>query len=74
MPPLDGRVTPDVYHRNRGINPLLQFSQTPSHENSLVSSIYPSVVILEAKPPFILILFDDPGYGDLSCYQKWYKS
>ncbi len=55
-------------HRNRGINPLLQFSQSPSHENFLVSSYYPSAFILEAKPNFVLILSGDLGYGDLSCY------
>ncbi len=33
-------------HHNRGINPLLQFSQSPSHENFLVSSYYPSAFIL----------------------------
>ncbi len=54
--------------RNRGINPLLQFSRSPSHENFLVSYYYPSAFIFEAKPHFILILSDDPGYGDLSCY------
>ncbi len=55
-------------HRNRGINPLLQFSQAPTHENFLVSPYYPAAFILEAKPNFIPMLSDGPGYGDLSCY------
>ncbi len=38
--------------------------------SSLLIILLPSSFILEAKPNFILILSDDLGYGDLSCYAK----
>ncbi len=35
----------------------------------LLIILLPSSFVLEAKPNFILILSDDLGYGDLSCYE-----